>query len=439
MTINSYSGLEVFVSVGGRLFKPEDLGMISVDIIDSDEGDNEVEIQCLDNDFRIADSSLFRIGQLLSVKWGYTTTGEFSEERTGYVILKPSTDYTKDGVISKIKAKTKSATLASRRPQRNYGKTSLRSIVQEIATRNGLELKLEGGTETLDGFSQGAWSDRQTLRTLADRFGYQVSYESNTINFSPRDFSATPKLTLRYAMGEAGNVLDAHLRVDDHSNAGAATGTQVATHDPKTKTGNKQDAGKPKQELAIFAGTGAAWTQKALGDTKTESSTSKVPGVNATGIVGKLAGVMKIPQSPTGGVSDAAPKDVMALLSSPDTIAGNSAAHATSLTLRHQKKHGELSLDTPGIPHAKARMIVSVEGLAKRDSGLYYVAKVHHKIKIKSYYETSFELNRHGTNAGGGPKTQAPVNTQKAADEASKPKTVLDVSAVNGSNWKRKS
>lgn len=436
MTGNSYSGVDIFITVGGKLFKPEELDLFQVDIIDSDEGDNQVELHCVDNDFKIADSALFRVGSILSVKWGYTTTGEFSAERSGYVILKPATNYTKDGVISIIKAKTKSATLAARRPQKSYGKTTLRTIVQEIAQRNNLELKLEGGNENLDGFSQGNWSDRQTLRTLADRFGYQVSFSSETITFAPRDFSETPKLTLLFGQGEDSNVITAHLNVDSHSNMGGATNAQITSFDPKKKESKTEDAGKPKQELAVFAGNGSSWTTKGDPDAKPATSAPSWASPLGTPSAGPSAWMPNwaTPQSPTGGLTDAAPAEVRALMSTPDTMEGNSQAHATSLNLRQQKKHAELTVDTVGIPAAHARMIVEVKGLAKRDSGLYYVAKVHHKLKIKSAYECSFELNRHGTNAGGGPKTKAPVNQQSASDghDGQVKKKTVAVSAATG-------
>lgn len=436
MTGNKYSGVDVFITVGGKLFTREDLGIFQVNIVDSDEGDNEVELHCMDNDFNIADSALFRVGSVMSIKWGYTTTGEFSTERTGYVIMKPATSYGKDGTISVIKAKTKSATLASRRPQKTYGKTTVKTIVTEIAKRNSLKLELEGGNENLDGFSQANWSDRQVLRVLADRFGYQVSFSSETITFTPRKYGDTPKLSLVFSRGEEGNVISGHLNIDSHSSLGAASGASITSFDPKKKQASVEKAETPKQELAVFAVDGASWMTKSGGDAKTDPS---IPGTSSP--IGSISGVLNAtkgltnnwatPQTPTSGLSDAIPEDVRALLSTPDTIAGNSLAHATSLNLRHQKKQAELNLDTVGIPQAHARMIVEVSGLSKRDSGLYYVAKVHHKIKFKGGYECTFDLNRHGTNAGGGPKVSAPVNRQKANDGANGVKKV-EVSAISG-------
>lgn len=435
MTGNSYSGLNVFITVGGKLFTPDDLEAFEIHIIDSDEGDNEVEIHCHDNDYKIADSSLFRVGNILSIKWGYTTTGEFSQERTGYVIMKPATNYTKDGTISVIKALTKSASLAARKPQKSYGKTSVKTIVKDIADRSAMTLYIEGGNENLDGFSQGSWSDRQVLRTLADRFGYQVSYSSETITFTKRKFSDSPRLLLTFGKGEDSNVLTAHLNVDAHKQ-GADVAALVRTFDPKSKTASTGDNTNNEQELAIYAGTGTSWLAKKNPESK---PTIAPPGMSVTSVVSKLAAwtpnARDSVQSPTGGLTDASPSDVRALLSSPDTVAGNSAAHAASLNLRKQKKHGELTIDTVGIPEAHARMIVEVQGLSKRDSGLWYVIKVHHKIAVKHGYDSTFELNRHGTNAGGGPKVKATVNQQKAGGDTGQQEKAVSVSADSGKKW----
>jgi len=419
MTVNSYSGVEVFVTIGGKLFKSEDLNMFQVDIIDKDEGDNEVDIHCYDSDFAISDSTLFRVGAVLSIKWGYSTTGIFSGERTGYVLMKSSTEYDKHGIISVIHATTKSATLAARRPQKNYGQTTLATIVKEVAKRNNLMLSLKGGTESLDGFSQGNWSDRQMLRVLADRFGYQVSYSSETITFAPRDFSATPALTLVFGQGEDSTIISAKMEVDVHSNLGAATSTIIKTVDPGSKLVSCHASGNPAQELNVYAGDGHDWVANAV-----------QPLIDKATVVV----TQSMPQSPTGGLPDNLPPDIQAILSSPDFAGINADLQASSINQREQKKHADLTVDSVGIPSALARMVVEVKGVSKRDSGLYYISEVHHAIKVKGTYECKFKLNRHGTNAGGGAKVKAPVNMQSSHDSSLKPISA-SVSATTGQLW----
>lgn len=390
-----FSGVSIFVTISGKLLKPEEMGLLQMEVTDEDEGDNSVELHCSDNNYVIADSTLFRVGQQLSIKFGYTG-GEMSIDRSGYVLMKPSTNYVKDGVTSKISASTKSATLGVRRPQKAFGPTSVAAIVQDIARRNGMELKLKGGNERLPGFAQGNWSDRQTLRTLADRFNYQVSYSPDTIIFAPRDYALTPSLELIYNLGEDSNIIHADLNVNAKQEDSA---TQISTVDPLTKEPITQQSGEADKALAVSAENGHIWTTQDQNHLSTAARQTAQP-------------FPAVAQStPAPGFSPSF-SDVKTLLSTPETAEGNMQAHATSDKLKKQKKKGELTVTTVGIPSAKARMLVHVKGLAKRDNGNYYVSSVTHSIGKHEGFTTKFELNRHGSNSKGGEKTVPPLNSQ---------------------------
>lgn len=421
---NGFSGLNVFITVGGRLFKPEELDLLKLDVTDADEGDSDVELQCSDDDFKIADAGLFRVGQIMSVKFGYVN-GEMSADRTGYVIMKPATSYAKDGVLSTIKASTKSATLAARRPQKNYGPTSLRNILSEVARRNGLKLEIEGGNEQLKGFSQGNWSDRQTCRVLADRFGYQCTFSSETIVFAPRNYNATPTLELVFGNGEEANILSADLNVDAKKEDNT---TQAINVNPSSKSTKTVTAGEASKALAISAENGHSWETKVSHEQVVlPPTTSQNQGVSTMGF-------------PLGNSVQSAldSTDLKTLLSTPDTVEGNMLAHATAEKLTKQKKKGELTVTCVGIPAARARILVHVKGLAKRDSGNWYVSSVTHSIGKSDGYTTSFELNRHGANTQGGDKTKSPLNSQLPQKNGDGTKQVVAVSAESGSTWRTK-
>lgn len=414
-----FSGLSIFVTIAGKLLTPDDLGLLQIDVTDEDEGDNEVNLHCIDNNFSIADSSLFRVGQQMSIKFGYTN-GEMSLERSGYVLMKPSTNYAKDGVLSKIKASTKSATLGVRRPQKSFGQTSLGAVVQDIAKRNGLKLELKGGKERLQSFAQGNWSDRQTLRTLADRFNYQVSYTSDTITFAPRDYGLVPTLELIYGNGEDSNIIHADLEVNAKQED---SDTHISSVDPATKELKTQTAGEADKALAISAEDGHSW---AVSDQHHLSSSSRA---GTAQVVARFSNPQVASSTPAPGVSSD-PGDIKTLLSTPDTVDGNMQAHATSDKLKKQKKKGELTITTAGIPSAKARILVHVKGLAKRDSGNWYVTSVTHSISKHDGFTTKFELNRHGNNTKGGEKTIPPLNNQLPSSSVTKP--VVAISAESG-------
>ena len=435
MGINTYSGLEVFVTVGGKVFLPQDLGLFEMDVIDIDEGDNEVDLHCNDNFFKIADSVLFSVGNLLSIQWGYTATSNMSQQRSGYVIMKSSTEYDKGGIVSIIHAKTLSSVLAGRRPQKNYGPNiTLGSIVTDIANRSGLTLNLTGGSEILSGFSQGNWSDRQCLRVLADRLGYQASFSSTTLTFAPRSFSDTPGLSLVFGKGEDSTIIRASVKVNVHAQLGAATNVQITSLDPNLKTVSCHQATPPVQELAVYAGDGSTSIVTQNPDSKPPVPKSPV-GTLLSSVLPWQPNAGSTTQSPTGGNIGVPPPDVLMAMSSPEASDVNALLHATSLNQRQQKKQADLEVDTVGQPLAHARMIVDVQGLSKRDSGLYYVTKVHHKIVVKSTYICVFDLNRHGNNAGG-PKVKAPVNMQSChgSQASTTPKKVV-VSADTGQTY----
>lgn len=439
----TFSGVFVHITVNGRLYRADELGLKAVTIIDSDEGDSTVEFSCIDNDFKVADNLFFREGAVLDVRWGYTNPRVYSETRSGYVIMKPSTKYAEDGVVSTIKAKTKSASLHAHRPQRAYGPTSLATIVKDIVSKAGLKLDMAtgSGTEQLPGFSQGNWSDRQTLRVLAERFGYQVSYLSDTVVFKPLEYDHDPKVLLRY--GRGGNVKSANVNNDTHSDAGASSKVMERGFDPKAKVPmvqSSQTGDNTGATLGVFAATGHSWLQKATGLTPATPSGNSTSAGTSGKADPKASPLPKVVSSnPTGGTTVGNTSDgeefdaekLMVMRSSPETVEATLKAHADATRLKHKKRKAGLTIDSLGIPMGHARMIVTVEGLAKRDSGNWRVSKVTHKIDVNdSTYTCHWELNRPGKGVGSR-KEEGKPNTKPATGSKNLDSQV-QVSAISG-------
>lgn len=57
------------------------------------------------------------------------------------------------------------------------------------------------------------------------------------------------------------------------------------------------------------------------------------------------------------------------------------------------------SLHTIGDPEQISGVVITVDGVGKRNGGNYYVKKLKHIIKGNSYYECEFEISRNATNA----------------------------------------
>jgi phage protein D len=382
----TFSGINVFVNIAGQDYLPIDLKLTKIEVTDTDEGDSEIVLTCADDDFSIIDSPSIKVGALISVKWGYTN-GPQSLSRSNYILMKPAVSYSEDGVVTTLKAYTKSATLAARRPHKVYGATSVRQVVSEIANRNGLTLHIKGGNEKLPSFSMGTWSDRQTLRVLADRYGYQVSFNSDTITFAPVDYGSAPGIKLVYGQGEDSNIFSAELNVDAHKNHGDSA-TSAAAVDPFKKQVVKGNAKEADKTVAISAEDGHTWL------------TSTVQEAISPKLIQEL--------SPKD--LSALPADLAHMISTPDT--DNVEAMATGELLKKQKKKGELTVESVGFVNATCRTIVHVNGLALRDSGNWYVQTVIHDITVDDGYRCKWELTRHGNNTRTGEPNKPPLNKQ---------------------------
>lgn len=406
-----YNGLEVFVTLNGTTYTAEQINLSEMKVTDSDEGDNEIELTIPDNEYKITDSGLFKVGQLMSVKWGYAN-GQMSQQRTNYVIMKPSTNYDASGCVAKVTASTKSATLAARRAQKVSGQTSIKTIISEIANRNGLTLNITGGNDRMAGFAYGMWSDREVVRILADRFGYQASYSSDTLTFAPRDYGAVPVIELVYKRGEGSDILSASLEVDAKKSMGDSKTTAISV-DPSTKKVVQQTAANPAKSLAISAEDGHSWVTQAA------SSVGQALTPTLTAIVQQSAPL-------------ALPPDLQKILSSPDPTVDNLKSLASGEMQKKQRKKGELTIASIGFPQANARIIINVTGLAKRDSGNWYVLNVEHHIITDSGYQCHWELSRRGNNTKGTEKNIPPLNNQKPSGSKTVNKTAIAISAETG-------
>jgi hypothetical protein len=254
------------------------------------------------------------------------------------------------------------------------------------------------------------------LEVGMNRFNYELSFTSEPVVFAPRDYSSVPKLELLYGQGEDGNILDAHLNVDDKKKQGDTASTALSFN-PFTKEATAQQAEEANKALAVSAETGSVSVA-----TQNPQAPSKLAGLFT-----KAQDQMKsILSMGTNGVVKG--WDFSKTFSTPDYK--NALAHATSDKLGKQKKKGEFSIVSVGMVNARIRTLIHVSGVAKRDSGNWYVSAVRHVIDADDGYTTEWELNRHGSNSQGGEKTKAPLNTQLPPTKEHS--AVVTVSAESG-------
>lgn len=422
------SGLSVFITAGNRVYTMEELNAFRVTITDSEEGDSTIELQCNDEDFRVADNMLFQVGESIGVKWGYANHNELSEDRFGYVVVKPSTTYGEDGVLSVIKATTTSLLMAGKRSQKSYGKVALKTIIEDMAGRASLKLITPEDPAfakiTIDGFSQGNLDDRTALRMLGDRFGYVPTFLNDTIKFLPRDFDQRPTNQFLYKQGEASNIISAQVQQDHAKDMGAGESVVKVKSNPEDKTTTKTEVKeKEVKQVNLAAANPSAHVSSAKFSTSVETKPAQAQTGTPGGIQGFMAGMGAKIMSTNGGgpgkLWDAS--DVRQLSSAPPSMDAISKSHATASALNTKTRKSDMSIVVEGEPRLTARQVIEVIGMSKRDSGKWYVIKVTHVLDLSSGYTCDMELARTGHNLKGSGKAETNVNDKSGTSDGKGP------------------
>lgn len=415
------SGLAIYIIAGNRTYTMEELNAFRVTITDSEEGDSTIEIQCNDEDYTVTDNMLFQVGESIGVRWGYTLNNEMSKERAGYVIVKPTTTYGEDGTLAVLKASTTSILMSARRPQKSYGKTTLKSVISDIASRNKLKLEITGGEEPVEGFSQGNWDDRQTVRVLADRYGYVATYSGTTLSFAQRDFSLKPASVFYYKQGEQSNIISAQVQQDHAKDMGAGEASVKVKPNPDDKTATKTEV-KNVTQVNLAAANPSSHVSSAQVP-KFGTSVEPMPEQKKTGTPGGVQAFMAGMGSKIMSTNGAGPgktwdaSEVRQLSSGPPSMDAISKSHATAGALNAKTRKADMSIVVEGEPNLTAKQVIEVVGLSKRDSGKWYVIKVTHVLDLSSGYTCDMELARTGHNLKGSGKSEGNVNDKGGTSE----------------------
>ena len=437
--VNAFDSIDVQLVINGHIYQPSDIGLFRLLVVFEEDGDSGVELHCVDNEYRIADSVDFQPGQVLSLRWGYRMSKVYSKTYSGFVIQKPSTDYGEDGVVSVVKAYTKSGILAASRPQKVYNNKKLGDVVKDVASRANMEVVWStpgAGQEIVSALSQATRSDRELLRMLSDWYGYQVSYVGNQIIFDKITYSETPSKLLKYSKGEDSVIRSANVSNDAKKDAGGVAG---ASFDPVQKVKKIADDKKAEEALQL-AISGLTGEQAVVPIRDAGATPVNEPPLGAQSEAQKmLAGAVTGILGNQDLGADLSGNSIRTIMSQPDLMGTISESEAAALKFNTSKKKCGLELECVGLPDLEIRQLVQVEGLAKRDNGNWYVSKTLHEIDQGSGYSTRVECNRSHTNVGSGLGTDSKkVNTKKASDDpAAKVEPQMGVAAVNGNRWKQ--
>lgn len=220
-------------------------------------------------------------------------------------------------------------------------------IAEQLAKANQLKAQVTDSRVKHAYVLQAEETDLDFLKRRAALVGFEVAMDGDVLLFRPRDEGQEATLSL----STAEDILDIHARLSASSLVG---GVRVSAWDAAKKE--------------AFEGTARAGDEPSMGDTPGSKAADQAFG----------AAVLTITNSPNGSQEEA------------DAIARASLA---SLSL------GYITAEGTCIGNSAVRVgtTVSLQGLGKRLSGAYYVAKATHRSSPKTGYRTRFSARRNAT------------------------------------------
>lgn len=121
----------------------------------------------------LMETSMFDVGNILSVRMGYSKEGIWTPWYHG-MMFEPQVDITPDGLSARL-AGTPTSGPTSTSGVRQWEKTSVRSIVSEVMGEYGFKLHFEGDSadfdKELDSIEQGGLTDWEIVRKLVHDIG----------------------------------------------------------------------------------------------------------------------------------------------------------------------------------------------------------------------------------------------------------------------------
>jgi phage protein D len=293
------------------------------------------------------DEKLFREGNPVEIEIGYRDHRQviFSGEITG---LEPTFLENTPPVLT-VRGYDRRHRLMRERKTRSFTNVKDSDIANQLAGGAGLKPQVEDSKVTLPYVLQHNQTDLEFLLARAKRIHYEVVVDDRTLIYRPRKIDAGAALTLRREI----ELLEFRPRM---STMGQVQEVLVKGWDPKNK---KEIVGRSGagDESGLMAG-------KASGPSSVQS------------IFGKSGGACV--RAPVQNQADA---DLMAKQRFGEMALGY--IHGDGLCI--------------GDPRMRAGIVVKIEGLGERFSGLYYVTSTEQRFSLKKGYRVRFSARRNAT------------------------------------------
>jgi phage protein D len=293
------------------------------------------------------DHKLFREGNPIEIEMGYRDHLQriFSGEITG---LEPDFPEARPPIFT-VRAYDRRHRLMRQRKTHSFLNLKDSDIASQLAHQAGLDPKVEDSKVKLPYVLQHNQTDLEFLLWRAQRIDYEVVVEDRTLLFQPRKIEKTAKLTLRRDI----ELLEFRPRM-----------TTMGQVEKLTVRG-----WNPKEKKEIVAHSTAGDLPTVMGGTT--SGPSNVQQVF----------------SRTGSTLVTVPVQSQ---EEADRIAKQ---RFSEIALGYVRAEGKCI----GDPQLRAGLVVKVEGVGERFSGLYYVPAVEHHYSMAKGYRTGFSARRNAT------------------------------------------
>ena len=293
------------------------------------------------------DDQMFALGAEIAVELGYVDHLEklFTGELVG-VEPRFSSDHAPRVTI---RAFDRLHRLLRGRKSRTYLNATDKQIVELIAGDHGLTPQAEDSGLTYAHVYQHNQTDLEFLRIRAARINYEIAVDDKTLNFRSRRNTGSEALTL----GRDEDLRHFDVRL---SSANAVTAVTVRGWNPDTK-----------KELVGHASAGD--------------------------IAGAMGGSANGPQSAGKAFGQAETFDLDTPLSSQAEADAIAKARLSELALEWVTGQGTAI----GRTDLRAGVVIKIEGLGDRFTGLYYVVSATHTFSPHDGYKTIFKVKRNSS------------------------------------------
>lgn len=358
-----------YVRLGGERL-PEDLAqrIMSVEIDEEDGKVPKVTVTFTNEDLAIIDDERIITGQPFVIRWGYLDTLSWGEVQgrvqkvTGFL-------------TRRVIAYGEALAMAQQAESRVWNNVRYSDIAYEIATKWGLRPVVAETLAVHEQVVQSNETDYKFLQRLAAEVGYVVECDGEQLRFGPKDFAATPVMTLVYR-GRDGTIISFDPTEEDAGEPGEVTVTSL---DPIEKT------------------------------------TIVVQASNET--VDRVAAGPVSFSAETGAQVAVSPVNPEAKMVIPSTAATAAEAkeQADAQFRRAEESIITAKLQVVGSPVLRVGRIITLQGVGKRYNGNWRIKKATHK--IGSGYTVELQIERNAAaETPGKLATQAVINAKTASE-----------------------